>query len=72
MYTPSEKELHECPRIIMSSPYEWNPDTVQLHYHTRQFEDEMTQHYNISDIQRQNIDPDYTNDIMFNIGQIIN
>ena len=53
-FTPSEKELHECPHIIMSSAHEWNPHTVNFHNHARNFEDEMRQHYNISDIKRRN------------------
>ena len=53
-YTPSEKELHDCPHIVLSSPQEWNPHTVQFHSHARKFEDEMTQHYTISDVMRHN------------------
>ena len=72
-YTPSEKELHDCPHVIMSSPHEWNPHTVQFHSHARKFEDEMTQHYNISDILRYNeTQIDYEDNVLFNIGQINN
>ena len=38
-YTPSEKELHDCPHVIMSSPHEWNPHTVQFHSPARKYDD---------------------------------
>ena len=72
-YTPSEKELHDCPHIVLSSSQEWNPHTVQFHSHARKFEDEMTQHYNISDVMRHNeTHVDHDDNILFNIGQINN
>ena len=57
----------------MSSPHEWNPQTVQFHSHARKFEDKMTQHYNISDVLCYNeTQIDYEDNVLFNIGQINN
>ena len=49
-FTPSDKELNSCSHVIMSSPHEWNPHNVQFHSQARQFEDEMAQNYQISQL----------------------
>ena len=43
-YTPSAKELHDCPHIVLNSPHEWNPHNVKFRNQAQSFEDEMRQH----------------------------
>ena len=72
-FTPSEKELHNCPHVVMSSPHEWNPHTVQFQSQARLFEDEMTQRYKISSTnltEFKNLHDD--ENLIFNIGDFNN
>jgi len=52
-HTPSAKELHECPHIVLSSPHEWDPQNVKFHSQSRAFQDEMQLNYNVSAIDCQ-------------------
>lgn len=53
----------------MSFTHEWSPHKVQIYSNARQFEDKMTQHSNISDIQRHNETyADYGDNVMIGIG----
>ena len=57
----------------MSSTHEWNPYSVQLHCQARQFEDEMTQRYQVSALQQAEFDDFDTNEnLIFNIGDFNN
>ena len=40
-FTPSEKEPHQCPHIILSSPHAWNPQNVVFPRTLRTLEEEM-------------------------------
>ena len=40
-YTLSEKELHECPHIVLNSPHEWNPKSVKFCNQAQSFEEKM-------------------------------
>ena len=40
-FTPSEKELHQFPHIILSSPNAWNPYNVALLRAQRNLEEDM-------------------------------
>ena len=40
-FTPSEKELHQCPHIIISLPYLWDPHNVVLYIAQRTLEEDM-------------------------------
>ena len=72
-FTPLYKDLQTCPHIIMSSSHEWNPHSVQFHSQARQFEDEMTQRYQISALQQAEFDDFDTNEKhIFNIGDFDN
>ena len=52
-YTPSAKELHECPHIVLSSPHEWELQNVKFHSQSRDFQDEMQLNYNVTAIDCQ-------------------
>ena len=39
--TPTEHELNTCPRIILSSPHQWNPSTVQFPQSSKSLEQEI-------------------------------
>ena len=40
-FTPSEQELHECPHIILSSPYAWDPHKVSFTKARRTLDEEI-------------------------------
>jgi len=74
-HTPSAKELHDCPHIVLNSPHEWNPQSVQFRNKAQSFQDEMQQHYNVSAINCQSNDNYEQHDsksIVFDIASINN
>ena len=40
-FTPSDKELHECPHIILSSPHTWDPHNVYFSKPWRTLKEDM-------------------------------
>ena len=51
-FTPSEKELHEYPHIILSSPHTWDPHNVSFPNPRRTLEEEMGSPRYVSAVDR--------------------
>ena len=47
-FTPSDKEIHECPHIILSSTHIWDPHNVSFPKLRRTLEEEMGSHRYVS------------------------
>ena len=58
--------MNSCPRIILTSPYEWNPYDIKFNNSTRSFKHEINQLYDINSVRYK------INDIIFNIRTINN
>ena len=74
-YTPSDKELNYCPHIVLNSPHEWRPHDVKVRNQANSFEDEMQQHYNVSEFNCQSNENNEQNDpttFIFDIASINN
>ena len=50
--TPTERELHECRQIVMSSPHARNPYQVRFPQSSRSVEEEMTMQRNLSAVSQ--------------------
>ena len=72
IYTSSEKEWHDCPHVIMSSPHEYNTHSVKFHSRARKFADEMRQYYNTSDVLRYNeTQIDYEDNVFLRLDRLV-
>ena len=72
-FTPSEKEPHQCPHIILSSPHAWNPQNVVFPRTLRTLEEEMgtLRHVIAMDSTRGDIkNKDIIEDMVFSIDHI--
>ena len=34
-FTPTAKQLHDCPHVVLNSPHEWNPQQVTFNNKSR-------------------------------------
>ena len=74
-YTPSIKELRECPHIVLSSPHKWDPLSMQFHLQSHTLQDKMQLNYNVSEIDCQYDKDDAVEDspsTIFDIASINN
>jgi len=54
-FTPSQRELQECPHIILTSPHPWNPNTVKFPNAKYELHDIIHDYRLISTTQRSNV-----------------
>ena len=69
-FTPTAKQLHDCPHVVLSSPHEWNPQQVTFRNKSCSFKDEIEQYYNISAINSQRNIEAVNNGEMFTVYDI--